>query len=116
MWRARTVDHTDDSRRQSISISPRPCDPGTAIGRFQVVDFGAAKAADGEGLQLLFGSGGCGCRGQECRGAPGYQEASNVRSVDGVLGLMVVSRMYETNMNVLPRGEYARAIMTAANR
>jgi flagellar basal-body rod protein FlgF len=105
---------------QSISISPdgflRSGD--TAIGRFRVVDFGADEG------RLT-------AKGFNCYSAPtdavaapaanavvhqGYQEASNVRSVEEMVSLMVVSRMYETNMNVLrKRQDYTRAIMTAAN-
>ncbi len=105
---------------QSISISPdgslRSGD--TALGRIRVVDFGADES------RLT-------AKGFNCYSAPadavpapvgnsvvhqGYQEASNVRSVEEMVSLMVVSRMYETNMNVLrKRQDYTRAIMAAAN-
>ncbi|NLH15229.1 MAG: flagellar hook basal-body protein [Phycisphaerae bacterium] len=90
----------------------------TALGRLRIVDFGAEES------RLT-------AKGFNCFSAPadavstpatnaaihqGYQEASNVRSVEEMVNLMVVSRMYETTMSVLrKRQEYARAIMTVAN-
>jgi flagellar basal-body rod protein FlgF len=105
---------------QSISISPDGAlrFGDTALGRIRVVDFGAdesrltAKGFNGFSAPA------------DALPAPaansavhqGYQEASNVRSVEEVVNLMVVARMYETNMNVLrKRQDYTRAIMTAAN-
>jgi flagellar basal body rod protein FlgG len=105
---------------QSISISSDGAlrSGDTALGRLRVVDFGADES------RLT-------AKGFNCYSAPtnavaasaanavvhqGYQEASNVRSVEEMVNLMVVARMYETNMNVLrKRQDYTRAIMTAAN-
>jgi flagellar basal-body rod protein FlgF len=90
----------------------------TQLGRIRVVDFGADEG------RLT-------AQGFNCYSAPadltaaqatkatvhqGFQEASNVRSVEEVVNLMVVSRMYETTMSVLrKRQDYTRAIMTVAN-
>ena len=105
---------------QSISVSPdgtlRSGD--TALGRLRIVDFGA----DESGLTAK----GFNCFSASADRVPapaanfvvhqGYQEASNVRSVEEMVNLMVVSRMYETNMSILrKRQDYTRAILSVAN-
>ncbi len=90
----------------------------TSLGRIRIVDFGADES------RLT-------AKGFNCYTAPadavstpasnatlhqGYQESSNVRSVEEMVNLMVVSRMYETTMSVLrKRQDYSRAILTVAN-
>jgi flagellar basal-body rod protein FlgF len=91
---------------------------GSSLGRLKVVDF---KEDEGK----LFAV------GKNCFGAPqgvqpavaeealtrqGYQENSNVERMEEVVGLMTVSRLYETNMKLLMRHhENAKAIIGVAN-
>ena len=91
---------------------------GGSLGRLKVVDF---KEDEGK----LFAV------GKNCFGAPndvqpgaaeealtrqGYQENSNVERMEEVVGLITVSRLYETNMKLLMRRqENAKAIIGVAN-
>ena len=91
---------------------------GGSLGRLKVVDF---KEDEGK----LFAV------GKNCFGAPndvqpgaaeealtrqGYQENSNVERMEEVVGLITVSRLYETNMRLLARRrENAKAIIGVAN-
>lgn len=105
---------------QSISISSDGAlrSGDTALGRIRIVDFGVDESRlTAKGFNGFIAP-------ADTVPAPaakavvhqGYQEASNVRSVEEMVSLMVVSRMYETNMNVLrKRADYTRAIMSAAN-
>lgn len=91
---------------------------GSSLGRLKVVDFK-------EDEEKLFPA------GKNCFGAPegvvpgaaekaaikqGYQENSNVERMEEVVGLITVSRLYETNMKLLMRDhENAKAVIGVAN-
>ena len=91
---------------------------GKALGRLKVVDFK-------EDEEKLFPA------GKNCFGVPegvvpaaaqkalikqGFQENSNVERMEEVVGLITVSRLYETNMKLLARRhENAKTIIGVAN-
>jgi len=91
---------------------------GSSLGRLKVVDFN-------EDEEKLFSV------GKNCFSVPevvvpaaaenalikqGYQENSNVERMEEVVGLITVSRLYETNMKLLARRqENAKAIIGVAN-
>ena len=91
---------------------------GSSLGRLKIVDFK-------EDEEKLFPA------GKNCFGAPegvvpaaakkalikqGFQENSNVERMEEVVGIITVSRLYETNMKLLARRhENAKAIIGVAN-
>ncbi len=107
-----SVQQVDIGENGSVSAD------GKALGRLKVVDF---KEDEGK----LFPA------GKNCFGAPegvvpgaaekasikqGYQENSNVERMEEVVGLITVSRLYETNMKLLARRhENAKAVIGVAN-
>jgi flagellar basal-body rod protein FlgG len=90
---------------------------GTAIGRFRLVDF----QDDQDKLVPA---------GESCYQMPdatiapipterlvvkqGYQEASNVRIVDELVDMILVSRLYEANMKSLSASKEASSSLTSA--
>jgi flagellar basal body rod protein FlgG len=90
----------------------------TVLGQLKIVDFGDSEN------RLVADGFNCFRAPQDVMPAPadkasvqqGYRENSNVKAVDEMVNLMMVSRMYETNMNILrKRQDYTRAILTVAN-
>lgn len=81
---------------------------GTAIGQFRLVDFG-----DNEDKLVPAGSNCYHMTEADIQPAPaenvvvkqGYQEASNVEIIDELVDLIMVSRLYEANMNFINAGK-----------
>jgi flagellar basal-body rod protein FlgF len=94
---------TTDVSRVTVSQDGRINADGASIGQFRIVEFGDKE----DQLEAV---------GLSCYRAPqdvpakdtedvvvkqGYQEASNVEIIDELVGMIMVSRMYESNMRLV---------------
>ncbi len=90
----------------------------TVLGQLKIVDFGANEnrlVADGYNC-FRAPQDAIPMAADKASVQQGYRESSNVKAVEEMVNLMKVSRMYETNMNLLrKRQDYTRAILTVAN-
>ncbi len=90
---------------------------GTAIGKFRLVDF-----ADNQGKLVPVGAG-CYRMPEDIQAIvaenivvkQGYQEASNVKMIDELVNMIIVSRLYEANMKfITAQKEASSSILSVA--
>ena len=90
---------------------------GTAIGKFRLVDF-----ADNQGKLVPVGAG-CYRMPEDTQASvaenivvkQGYQEASNVKMIDELVNMIIVSRLYEANMKfITAQKEASSSVLSVA--
>jgi flagellar basal-body rod protein FlgF len=90
---------------------------GLAIGRFRVVEFADKKTElNPVGMNCFTAAGGEGPKPAKASTVKqGYQENSNVNTMEELVGLITVTRVYEANMKVLTsKSEAGKSMLSVA--
>jgi flagellar basal-body rod protein FlgF len=90
---------------------------GTDIGKLKIVEFANPSSELTPAGTNCFSASGTSkpLQATETTVSQGYQESSNVNSMEELVGLITVTRMYESNMKVLAsRGDADKSMLTVA--
>jgi flagellar basal-body rod protein FlgF len=113
-----TIPTTVSTSEISVSPDGQVSAAGAVVGKFRIVDFG-----DNESLLVPAGSNCYRMDSEEIEPttaenvvvSQGYQEASNVNTMEELVNMVMVSRLYESNMKVLSaKQEASSSLMSVA--